>query len=86
MKNLPHNEIIFAHIGNPNHLKLRVRSGDNQYYFDYAEEGMHYKNVGQLSSTLLSTEVVGGFTGVTLGMYAQGSGYADFAYFDYVEQ
>ena len=47
---------------------------------------MHYKNVGQLSSTLLSTEVVGGFTGVTLGMYAQDNGYADFAYFDYVEQ
>ncbi|WP_281084732.1 glycoside hydrolase family 43 protein [Segatella bryantii] len=86
VKNLPHNEIVFAHIDNPYNLKLRVRSGDNQYYFDYAEKGMHYKNVGQLSSTLLSTEVVGGFTGVTLGMYAQGSGYADFAYFDYVEQ
>ena len=34
----------------------------------------------------MSTEVVGGFTGVVLGMYAEGEGSAEFAYFDYVEK
>ena len=32
----------------------------------------------------LSTEVIGGFTGVMLGLFAQGvGGYADFDWFEY---
>ena len=38
-----------------------------------------------LDCALLSTEVVGGFTGVTIGMYVTGSGSADFCWFDYEE-
>ncbi len=35
----------------------------------------------------MSTEVAGGFTGVTLGMFAEGkAGYADFGYFHYDEK
>ena len=39
--------------------------------------------------SLMSTEVAGGFTGVVLGMFAEGkekSGYADFGYFRYNEK
>ena len=42
-----------------------------------------------MNCSLLSTEVVGGFTGVTLGMFAQGQkadGYATFDFFDYEEK
>jgi alpha-N-arabinofuranosidase len=30
--------------------------------------------------------VVGGFTGLTIGMFAEGKGQAEFAYFDYTEE
>lgn len=39
-----------------------------------------------LSCPLVSTEVVGGFTGVFLGLYAIGQGHADFLTFDYREE
>lgn len=41
------------------------------------------KAVETLETSLLSTEVVGGFTGITVGMFATGTGYADFLRFDY---
>jgi alpha-N-arabinofuranosidase len=35
----------------------------------------------------LSTEVIGGFTGVMLGLFAQGeAGYADFDWFEYTTE
>ena len=39
--------------------------------------------VGNIDAPLLSTEVVGGFTGAILGLYATGRGYADFFHLDY---
>ena len=36
-----------------------------------------------IAPQLMSTEVVGGFTGVILGIYATGNGSADFKSFDY---
>lgn len=42
-----------------------------------------------MNCSLMSTEVAGGFTGVTLGMYVDGkenSGSADFSYFHYEEK
>lgn len=42
-----------------------------------------------MNCSLMSTEVAGGFTGVVLGMFAEGkekSGYADFGYFYYDEK
>lgn len=52
--------------------------------------GDHYvflldgKEIARLDTALLSTEVVGGFTGVTVGMYCS-RGAAEFDYFDYTE-
>ena len=73
---------------------LRVRSDAKMYYFDYSLDGQQFKEFDSLDCALLSTEVVGGFTGVVLGMYAAmnreqagtGASYADFDYFDYSEQ
>ena len=39
--------------------------------------------LGNIDAPLLSTEVVGGFTGAILGLYATGNGYADFFHLDY---
>lgn len=41
------------------------------------------QQLGYIDAPLLSTEVVGGFTGTILGIYATGKGYADFSFFDY---
>lgn len=59
-------------------VKLRVRSDDNMYYFEYSVDGKPYEELTRLNCSLLSTEVAGGFTGVYVGMYAHGKGYADF--------
>ena len=68
-------------------IKLRIRSDEKLYFFEYSiDEGKNYVKLDEQDVFLLSTEVVGGFTGVVLGMYAEGEGSAEFAYFDYVEK
>ena len=70
-------------------VKLRVRSDGTMYYFDYSTDGKTFKELASMNCSLMSTEVAGGFTGVTLGMYVDGkenSGYADFNYFHYDEK
>lgn len=70
-------------------VKLRVRSDGTMYYFDYSTDGKTFKELAFMNCSLMSTEVAGGFTGVTLGMYVDGkekSGYADFHYFRYDEK
>ena len=51
---------------------------------------VHWKLIGSALTKNLSTEMIGGFTGVFLGMYASGNGTpntnpADFDWFDYQE-
>lgn len=73
---------------------LRVRSDGDNYMFDYSEDGLSYKMLGKIDCPLLSTEVVGGFTGAVIGLYATeedssgtcGRSSALFKYFDYKEQ
>ena len=73
---------------------LRVRSDGTMYYFDYSVDGQKFETLDKIDCPLVSTEVVGGFTGVMLGLYAsmnrgyvgKGWSYADFDYFDYLEQ
>lgn len=64
-------------------VKLRIRSTGENYYFDYSLDGKNFETLTTQSTAMVSTEVVGGFTGVTVGMFAQGSGSAEFGYFDY---
>lgn len=70
-------------------VKLRIRSNGEMYFFDYSLDGKKFHELASMNCSLMSTEVAGGFTGVTLGMFAEGkprSGYADFAYFHYEEK
>ena len=79
---------------NDTRCTLRVRSDASKYYFDYAIDGKSFKTLSEVDCALMSTEVVGGFTGVVIGMYAAmnrsyggyGDTYADFDYFDYKEE
>ena len=73
---------------------LRVRSDSEKYFFEYSTDGRQFQLFDTLDCALLSTEVVGGFTGLLVGMYAMmpnpgylvaGYSYADFFYFDYAE-
>ena len=70
-------------------VKLRIRSNGEMYFFDYSLDGNKFHELASMNCSLMSTEVAGGFTGVTLGMFAEGkprSGYADFTYFHYEEK
>ena len=67
-------------------IKLRISSDGEKYYFDDSVDGGEkYLKVDEQVVSLLSTEVVGGFTGVIIGMFAEGEGTVQFRYFDYNE-
>ena len=71
------------------YAKIRIRSNGEMYTFEYTEDGTTWHELGAMNCSLMSTEVAGGFTGVTLGMFAEGkekSGHADFSYFHYAEK
>ena len=59
---------------------LRVRSDGDAYYFDYSMDGQKYKQLFKMSCTLLSTETVGGFTGIIAGMYCTKKKASDLTY------
>ncbi|MBQ6253989.1 MAG: beta-propeller fold lactonase family protein [Bacteroidales bacterium] len=60
---------------------IRVESKDGNMYEFFADG----KLLGEVNTSLMSSEVVGGFTGVVFGLYAAG-GTAGFEYFDYQEK
>ena len=71
-------------------IVLRISSTDLEYQFWMQKEGQKAVLVGKAATKDLSTEVVGGFTGNFIGMYASGNGSkntnpADFDRFDYEE-
>lgn len=66
-------------------VKLRISSDGEQYVFEYSDGGAPFRKLCELNCSLVSTEVAGGFTGVVIGMFAQGPGFADFGYFKYEE-
>lgn len=51
-----------------------------------SSDGKTFTTLSKMDFRYLSTEVIGGFTGVMLGVFAQGTdrkGYADFYWFEY---
>ena len=51
-----------------------------------SENGKSFETLYKMDFRYLSTEVIGGFTGVMLGVFTQGKdkkGYADFDWFEY---
>jgi alpha-N-arabinofuranosidase len=67
-------------------IRLRISSNGAKYRFEYAGEGQSWKLLGEHDCPLVSTEMVGGFTGAIVGMFAEGEGSADFSYFNYSEK
>ncbi len=61
-------------------VKLLVDGGDHHYHFFAEIDGVHY-DLGAAQSKYLSTEVAGNFTGVMIGLYAQGEQMNEFAEF-----
>ena len=62
-------------------IYLRITSDGLRYWFYWSPDGVEYEELGSVETSLVSTEVVGGFTGVTLGMYCT-RGLAAFTRFD----
>lgn len=69
-------------------VQLRVKGDKDIYSFEYATDGKNFKEMGRMNACYISTETPGGFTEITLGLYAASGStgseaYADFEYFDY---
>lgn len=69
-------------------VQLRVTGTPDAYTFSYSTDGRHFHELGSLNSRYLSTETVGGFTGIMLGLFATSAtetsrAQAVFDYFDY---
>lgn len=71
---------------------LQVESWPDRYEFSYktvAGDNAPATRIGVAATAPLTSELAGGFTGVFIGMYAEGAGKnkpmppADFAWFDY---
>ena len=65
---------------------LRLTGNRSQYMLWYSTDGKDFKQVGTGDARFLSTETLGNFTGIMLGLWAQSpsvKGYADFEYFEY---
>lgn len=70
---------------------LRIGGTDREYTFWVQEEGKTAVRVGSAATKHISTEMITGFTGTFIGMYASGNGQpnthpADFDWFDFEER
>jgi alpha-N-arabinofuranosidase len=69
-------------------VQLRIRGTQEYYTFEYSQTNGHFQKIGEVDTRFLSSETVGGFTGVFIGVYATGNGQksespADFDWFGY---
>ena len=72
---------------NSNKVYLRITSDAAYYYMQVSDDGKRFQTLAKMDFRYVSTEVIGGFTGVMLGAFAQCTStdnmYADFDWFDY---
>lgn len=69
---------------NGNRVYLRISSDASYYYMQVSSDGKSFETLAKMDFRYLSTEVIGGFTGVMLGLFAQGNdSYADFDFMEY---
>ena len=81
-----HNEMEIELTGNLAYL--RITSDKDFYYMMASPDGIHFSQLAKMEYRFLSTETIGGFTGVMLGVFAQGphpatSGHVDIDWFEY---
>jgi alpha-N-arabinofuranosidase len=66
---------------------LRITSDAAYYYMQVSDDGKRFQTLSKMDFRYVSTEVIGGFTGVMLGVFAQCSqdttGYVDIDWFEY---
>ena len=67
---------------------LRITSDKDFYYMAASADGTNYTPLAKMEYRFLSTETIGGFTGVMLGLFAQSTqasteGYVDIDWFEY---
>ena len=84
-----HSEKEFALSGT--RAYLRITSDKDFYYLQASSDGKDFVELAKMEYRFLSTETIGGFTGVMLGLFAQcgnetGGGYADVDWFEYLIQ
>lgn len=84
-----HSEKEFALSGT--RAYLRITSDKDFYYLQASSDGKDFVELAKMEYRFLSTETIGGFTGVMLGLFTQsdnetGAGYADVDWFEYLIQ
>jgi alpha-N-arabinofuranosidase len=66
---------------------LRITSDKDFYYMQASSDGNNFTTLAKMEYRFLSTETIGGFTGVMLGLFTQcsqeTSGYVDIDWFDF---
>lgn len=73
----------------PGPVDLRIEGTGPEFIFSYAQNGKDFKTLEKADARFLSTETVGWFTGVYVGLYATGNGTeskanAEYDWFEYV--
>ena len=65
---------------------LRITSDKDFYYMQVSSDGTNFTTLAKMEYRFLSTETIGGFTGVMLGLFAQSKdqtdGYVDIDWFE----
>ena len=75
----------------PGPVQLRITGARSTFSFSYSQDNKNFKEIARADSKFLSSETVGGFTGVYAGLYATGNGkisasVADFDWFEYKKE
>lgn len=67
----------------PGPVDLKIEGTGPEFIFSYAQNGQDFKIIEKADARFLSTETVGWFTGVYIGLYATGNGAASSAVANY---
>ena len=81
-----HNHREEFKIGKGRRVWLRITGESDFYRLWYSTDGKEFKQVGMNHTRYMSSETVGGFTGIMIGLWSQSpsmKGYADFDWFEY---
>jgi len=75
----------------PGPVRLMISGENSTFAFSYSQGNSSFKEIQKVDSRFLSSETVGGFTGVFVGLYATGNGKAcntkaDFKWFEYLKK
>ena len=72
---------------NGNMVYLRITSDKDFYYMQMSSDGINFTQLAKMGYRFLSTETIGGFTGVMLGLFTQcdndTNGFVDIDWFEY---